>query len=54
MPGVTRASAALVVPVDDDALSRNAGAKRERELAERGDVRAEPLGGEEPEQGEAR
>jgi hypothetical protein len=45
---------ALVVPVDDDPLAADPGPLREAELAERGDVGAEPLRREEPQHREVR
>ena len=44
----------LVVAVDDEPVAREPGRPRERELAERRDVRAEPLLGEQPQQRDVR
>ena len=45
---------ALVVPVHDEPLPGQPGKERELELAQGRDVRAQPLGGEQPENGRVR
>ncbi len=44
----------LVVPVDDEPVAGDAGTPRELELADRGDVGAEPLLAEQPKDGDRR